>query len=218
LEERERFVSDIHHRLKSNLQVITSIVSLQASRAVDPQIRDVLRGIHNRVRAIAVMHEPAYSTADFSTIHFGMYLEHLVRELAAEYAPSGDRIELDIRAADIALDMDDAIALALIANELVANAFEHAFEGDRSGTIAVTLSYRGAPTRTPAAGYGELRVSDNGVGLTAGLDFKTAESTGFYLVNALTRQLRGRIRLDERVQGTSFLVAFPLGREESLGD
>ncbi len=217
LGELEHSVSELHHRVKNNLQVMTSVISLQASRITDPQIRSVLRVTQNRVRAIAGVLGP-YSTPDLSTVHFGQYLGHLIRELAAEYAIS-DRVQTDVRTADIAVDLDHAIALALIANELTANALEHAFPGDGRGKIGVSLSYGGVPMHgTSAMEHGELQISDDGVGLPAGLDFQTAESTGFYLVKALTTQLRAKISLDEHTRGTSFRVSFPLGTEESLRD
>lgn len=203
--EWRNLVSELHHRLKNNLQTITGVISLQASRITDPKIATVLRATQNRVRAIAGVFG-ARGTADMATIHFGDYLGELVRELAAEYAIS-DRVEMEVVNVDLAVDTDQAIGLALIANEVIANAFEHAFPNGARGKIYVKLNYAGA--------YGELEIRDNGRGLPAGWNYETADSTGFYLIRALTSQLKGQIRLEEHSPGTAFRLTFPLDSEES---
>jgi two-component sensor histidine kinase len=195
--------------------VITSVIALQESRITDPHIARAVRSAHNRVRAITGLFGPN-SSPDLTTVHFGDYLTLMIRELAAEYAVSG-RVEINIRSAEIAVDIDHAIPLALIANELASNALEHAFPGDARGNIRVVLGYaRGPADRLgPADDRGFLQVEDEGVPLPAPFNFETAESTGLYLVRTLASQLRADITLEERSDGKTFRLTFPLGREES---
>jgi two-component sensor histidine kinase len=209
-----RLLSQLHHRLRNNLQMIMSVISLQASRTSDPNIAAAVRATQNRVRAIAGI-LGGNTTPDLTTVHFGNYLEYLVQELAAEYAVS-DRVEMKVRAADLALGMNDAIPLALIANELTANALEHAFPGEARGNICVTLSYTPVPVGGVAAmEHAELEISDTGVPLPDAWELQTADSTGFYLVRTLTSQLRGKIMVETRQSGKAFRLAFPLATEES---
>jgi two-component sensor histidine kinase len=137
-------------------------------------------------------------------VSFGDYLLRLINELAAEYAMS-DRVQTEIRTADMALDVEQAIPLALIANELAANALEHAFPAGTHGRICVALSYASEPDE-----YGVLEVSDDGVPLPATFDLKTAESTGLYLVRTLASQLRAQLTVEESTPGKTFRLRFPL--------
>jgi two-component sensor histidine kinase len=196
-------ISELHHRLKNHLQIITSVIALQESRITDPQIGRAVRATHNRVRAIAGVFA-ANNSPDLSAVHFGDYLTWMIRELTAEYAVSG-RVETEIRTADMAIDIDRTISLALIANELIANALEHAFPSDARGKIRIALSY--AQQRAD----GLLEIDDDGVPLPAAVDFENAESTGFYLVRTLVSQLRAEMTVAERASGKSFRLTFPIG-------
>jgi two-component sensor histidine kinase len=207
----QAFVSELHHRLKNSLQMITSIIALQESRITDPQVARAIRSTHNRVRAIASMFGPN-STPDLTTVNFGDYLPVMIRELVAEYSVS-DRVETEIRTTDLAVDLDQAIPLALIASELVTNALEHAFPADRGGKICIALSYAREPANACKAVYecGLLEVEDDGAPLPAMFDLETAESTGLYLVRNLTLQLRATISAAERApSGKRFLLTFPI--------
>jgi two-component sensor histidine kinase len=209
--EWQAFVSELHHRLNNNLQMITSVIALQESRSTNPQVAAAIRATHNRVRAIAGILGPN-STADLATVHFGNYLASMIHELVAEYSVS-DRVKTEIRTTDMAVDVDQAIPLALIANELVANTLEHAFPDDVRGTMCVALSYTGeiADACEPADQYGVLEVADDGIPLPATFDLQTAESTGFYLVRNLTWQLRATITVAEHTPGGKrFRLTFPV--------
>ena len=204
------FVSELHHRLKNNLQMITSLIGLQESRITDPRIAAAVRATHNRVRAITGVFG-TNSTPDLTTVHFGDYLPLMIGELTAQYDVS-DRVEVQIRTADLAVAVDRAIPLALIATELTANALEHAFPGTARGRICVALSYGGAAAdpSNSSVEYGLLEVTDDGVPLPATVHLETAESTGFYLVRTLTSQLRANVALAERAAGKAFSVTFPI--------
>ncbi len=212
--EWKRLLSELHHRLNNDLQMITSVISIQVSRITDRQIAAALRAAQNRVRAI-VGALGRHTTPDLATVHFGNYLDDLVRELASEFSIS-DRVEIEVMTADMALDVDRAISLALIANELTANALEHAFPADARGKMCVTLSYaKAALDGAPGASCGELTVSDDGRALPANWNYQTAQSTGFHLVRALTAQLRAQISVEERPRGKTFRIVFPLGGGEA---
>jgi two-component sensor histidine kinase len=208
--EWQGFVSELHHRLNNNLQMIMSVIALQESRSTNPQVAAAIRATHNRVRAIAGILGPN-STPDLATVHFGDYLASIIHELVAEYGVS-DRVETEIRTADMAVDVDQAIRLALIANELVANSLDHAFPDDVRGKMCVALSYTGEITDAcePADRYGVLEVEDDGIPLAAMFDLETAESTGFYLVRNLTWQLRATITVEHTPGGKRFRLTFPV--------
>jgi two-component sensor histidine kinase len=136
----------------------------------------------------------------------------MIRELAAEYGVS-DRVEIEIRTADMAVAIDQAVPLVLIANEPAASALEHAFPGDARRKICVGLSYAREPAEgsDPADGYGVLEVVDDGVPLRPSFAFEAAESTGFYLVRTLTSQLQARMTVAEHASGKTFRLSFPIG-------
>jgi two-component sensor histidine kinase len=199
--EWKRFVSELRHRLMNNLQMIMSVINVQVSQADEPRVAAALRATQNRVRAITGV-LGRYSTPDLTAVHFGNYLQWLIRELVSDYDVSG-RIETDVSASDIAVSIDDGIPLALIVNELVANALEHAFPDGASGKIRVCLAYAAADE------YGELEVSDNGKPLLTG-EFDSGEKTGFTLLRTLTLQVHGKIALENGADGKPFRLTFPL--------
>jgi PAS domain S-box-containing protein len=205
LRERTVLLSEIHHRVKNNLQMIVSLMSLQADRLHNPEALKTFEEMQNRVRAIAHIHERLYSTQDFAAIHFGDYLHNLVEELKALYEVS-DRIALHVSSADIALDIEKAIPLGLISSELVCNAFKYAFPDHAQGEINVVLRYQEGPAPGTRA---QLQVWDNGIGLPENVDFEGANSMGFYLIRLLAKQLRGSVTL-EKGPGFSILISFPL--------
>jgi PAS domain S-box-containing protein len=208
LREKTILLREIHHRVKNNLQVVVSLIGLQASHITDRTVLRMFEETQNRVRAIASIHETLYSTDDLATIHFGMYLGQLVDQLTSLYAAAG-RIEVNVEAADMALDIEQAVPLALIGNELLCNAFKHAFPDQRQGRLSVCLRYL-----ADAAGVrmAELEVTDDGKGLTESVDFNTAESMGFHLIRILTRQLKASAEAVGGA-GTTVRIRFPLTDE-----
>jgi two-component sensor histidine kinase len=202
------FVSELRHRLMNDLQMITSVISLQAGRVQEPQVSAALRAAQNRVRAITGV-LGVYSTSDLATVHISDYLPLLVSDLIAEYGIS-NRIEADIRTSDMAVSMEDGIPLALIANELVANALEHAFPDEARGTIRVRLDYAAAAVNgTSESETGELEISDDGIPLESA-QFQSGEKTGFTLVRMLTSQLHAKLALENGAAGKTFRLRFPL--------
>lgn len=209
LRERMVMLKEVHHRVKNNLQLIVSLMRLQADHVHDPDLLSLFQKARTRVRAIAAVHERLYSTDDFTTIHIGRYLEDLARELHRSYQVS-DSIRFTIETADLALGMNQAIALALIANELLSNAFEHAFPSGRSGDVSVVLKY----DNSDRVERGELRIADDGVGLPEHVTLEESDTMGFDLVRLLSSQLHADITMPPRDNGACFLISFPIGDDE----
>jgi PAS domain S-box-containing protein len=208
VEEKNALVQEVHHRVKNNLQVISSLLSLQAERLENAQMVAVLEDTQSRVAAIAAIHEQLYASKDLSSIEFGPYLRTLVRGLFGFHGVS-KRIALEVNTADVVLTVEQAIPLGLILNELVINALKHAFPQNRSGKIALSLTY--TPTspaeRSPVNEEVRLRVEDNGVGLAPDLDVSRFQSMGFNLVNLLVQQLQGKLEIS-RGPGLTVTVSF----------
>jgi two-component sensor histidine kinase len=208
LRDKTMLLREVHHRVKNNLQVIVSLINLQTSHVNDPRVIGMFEETQNRVRAIATIHERLYSTDDLASVHFGMHLDQLARHLWAFYGME-ERIQLDIDTADVALDIDQAIPLALISNELLCNAFKHAFPDERRGLIFVRLRYIVGEASQHA---GELEISDNGIGIPDTVDIRTAQSMGFHLVRILTEQLHASPTVT-RQNGTCVRVRFSIRDE-----
>jgi PAS domain S-box-containing protein len=214
LAEKHALLQEIHHRVKNNLQVITSILSIQAARLANPELSAVLADTENRVRAIAALHESLYSSQDLASIEFGPYVQHLVRDMVAFFGVDRNRVQIVVNAADLVVDIGQAIPLGLIVNELVTNALKHAFPNGRAGTLEIQLDYLRDSVdiekgQTLDQGLGQLTVRDNGLGLPANLKFDETPSMGLHLVNVLVKQLQGELDVTS-TQGTSVTIKFPL--------
>jgi PAS domain S-box-containing protein len=201
LHEKEVLLKEIYHRVKNNLQVISSLLGLQADMLADPQVRDLFLENRQRVRSMALVHEKLYQSADLAQIDFASYVASLTQSLQRAYYRSDAAIQVRLEVAPVALDIDRAMPCGLLISELVTNSFKYAFPTGAGGTIWVTL----APTDQ---GFLQLVVGDNGVGLPADRDPATADSMGWQLVQALPRQLRGTLRCG-RQAGTIFTITFP---------
>jgi len=201
LKEKEVLLREIHHRVKNNLQIISSLLNLQSRYIKDEQARQIFRESQNRVRSMALIHEKLYQSKNLAEINFVEYVEDLVGYLFRMYETDSHEVRLEIDVDDISLDVDTALPCGLIINELITNSLKHAFpDGNPDGKIHI--DFRGDD-------YGKLRliVSDNGVGFPENLDFRKTESLGLRLVNTLVRQLNGNIELDRKT-GTAFKLTF----------
>jgi len=220
LAEKEALVREIHHRVKNNLQVVVSLLSLQAEQIEDPTAIEMFRDTEIRVRAIASIHESLYTSEDLAEIEFGAYALTLIQDLFALYGVKPDHIHSEINAEDMALTITQAIPLGLILNELVVNCLKHAFPEGRAGTIRVSLRYAKellGPGQILDEGSGELCVEDDGIGLPEGFELEQTPSMGLYLVQILTRQLRGSLRWRPG-RPTRICIRFPLALEEAHVD
>ncbi|HEY3272809.1 MAG TPA: PAS domain S-box protein, partial [Methanocella sp.] len=197
LAEKEVLLKEIHHRVKNNLQVISSLLSLQASILMDTEVRLMLADSQHRIRSIALVHEKIYGSDDLANIDFTEYAQNLTSYLQRSYSDTAGRVRLTVEGDRFRLGANIAVPLGLILNELVSNCYKHAFRDGRSGTITVTLS------RDPY----RLIVDDNGVGLPAGFDFRECPSMGMQLVCTLVGQIEGEIEADSS-RGTRFAVTY----------
>ncbi len=199
LEEKEVLLQEIHHRVKNNMQIISSLLNLQTRYVKDIQCREMFRESQNRIQSMALIHEKVYQSEDLSHIDFKEYVQSVVNGLIQSYDVNMNQVTIKIKVEDISLSIDTAMPCGLIINELVSNALKHAFP-DRTGEIMVTLR--------AVDGIIELTVGDNGVGMPDDVDFKNAETLGLQLVTILAEdQLRGDINLDKS-KGTVFTITF----------
>ncbi len=208
LREKEVLLQEIHHRVKNNLQVISSLLSLQSRAVTDPQALEVLRDSQNRVRTMALVHEKLYQSADLALIDLGDYAQGLVQQLWRSYSTGPGQVNLQLDLESHRIGIDTALSCGLILNELVANALKHAFPNQRQGRVRVSLS-AGTP------GELILAVADDGVGMPAAIDISTSTTLGLQMVAGLVAQINGTIMI-ERQNGTSVRVAFPAGEQEAL--
>jgi two-component sensor histidine kinase len=201
LKEKEVMLKEIHHRVKNNLQVISSLLNLQSAQEQNPAILAALKESQGRVRSMALVHEELYRSSDLADIAMDSYIRKLTANLFFAYQSTPARITLDIKARDVYLPIDAAVPCGLIINELVSNALKHAFKQRDKGLISIRFHHDGSAH--------VLVVSDDGVGLPKDLDIENTESLGLQLVSTLTKQLRGTIEVT-RTQGTSFSMSFAL--------
>jgi two-component sensor histidine kinase len=200
LTEKEVLLKEVHHRVKNNLQIISSLLNLQMAGLTDPTMVETLKESQNRVRSMALIHEKLYQSEDLASIDFPGYLRSLVYSLAQSYRVRSDQVSLRVQVDPIHLDLDTAIPCGLIVNELVSNSIKYAFPGDRSGQIEVTCRQRPGPRYV-------LRVSDDGVGLPPGFDSAKTSSLGMKLVTSLVVQIGGELKV-ESGPGARFEIEF----------
>lgn len=200
LAEKEVMLKEIHHRVKNNLQVISSLVGLQADGSTDETVRDVLRDVTYRVRSMALVHEKLYQSADLAHVDFAEYSRGLLGYLWRAQGASAASIRLNQALSPVELPVDTAVPLGLILNELAGNALKHAFRGREEGEVTVSLQMGGD-------GRISLGVGDNGVGLPEGLDWRKTPSLGLRLVQMLSAQLGGEVNV-ESGEGTRFEISF----------
>ncbi|HEX4476724.1 MAG TPA: histidine kinase dimerization/phosphoacceptor domain -containing protein [Polyangiaceae bacterium] len=200
LDEKEALLKEVHHRVKNNLQLVSSLLNLQASRITEQAAKEMFEESRNGVRSIASVHENLYRTGNFAKVPMAAHVESLCSQLARTHRPHERGITFERRVHDVHLEVGRAVACGLIINELVSNALRHAFPPGRSGTVRVELDPVGD-------GRHALRLSDDGIGLPAGVDFGSADSLGLQLVHDLARQLGATVEVS-RDAGTTFTVTF----------
>ncbi len=202
LTEKESLLHEVHHRVKNNLQVISSLMAIQAASIGDERTRELFRENQERLRSIALIHEKLYRTEEFGRLDFGDFLEDLSGPLLKLFA-AGKSVEIRTEAGGIRLPIEVATPCALIVNELVTNALKYAFAGRDKGTVSISLETWNA---APACDY-RLRVSDDGVGLAPGFDWRRSTSLGLRLVDILAKQMKGTAEATTG-NGTTFTVRF----------
>lgn len=201
LEEKEILLKEINHRVKNNLQIVSSLLDLQSRDIQDGQVQEMLKESQARIRAMALIHEKLYQSEDLARIDFGEYLQSLTSELRRSHGLNTQHIELKLDAGHTFLGVDTAIPCGLIVNEMVSNSYKHAFPSGSGGEISIAL-------RLEDQVY-SLVVRDNGVGFPEDFDIRRSNTLGLKLVNALVDQLGGTIEL-HRNGGAEINITFPV--------
>lgn len=202
LREKEILLAEIHHRVKNNMQIIVSLLNLQSNHLEDKQLLKIFQKSQNRIRAIALVHEILVQSSDLSRLDFRSYIRKLVSTLSRTIiGPRHQEIRLRIDAEEISFNLDDAVPVGLIINELITNSLQHAFPRGRRGNISINM-------RRVDEEWVELSASDNGVGFPESFDFDGAETLGLPLVKGLVeKQLEGSLHL-KQTNGTQFTIRF----------
>jgi predicted ATPase/two-component sensor histidine kinase len=200
LAEKDALLHEVHHRVKNNLQLISSLLNLQAERVTDEAVAELFAESRNRVRSMAMVHENLYRAGNFARISMTMHVKTLCGHLAQVYDMGRLGVDMQIAVDDIQLDMSRAVSCGLIINELVSNALKHAFPDRQGGVLRIDL-------KAVDGQRCELRVSDDGVGLAPGFSVERDETLGLRLVHDLVLQLRGGVEVS-RLHGTTFTIHF----------
>ena len=201
LKEKEVLLTEVYHRIKNNLQIISSLLDLQADMVSDPQVRALFEDSQQRIQAVAILHESLSQANSIARIPAAEYINRLSTQVFQAFAPPGDRITLSIQADPIWIEVRNAVPCGLLVNELLSNSLKYAFPGDQGGEVTIAL-------RATSAGQMVLIVRDTGIGFPAHMDFRHTDSLGLQLVCLLTEQLGGTIEL-ERASGTQWTLRFP---------
>jgi PAS domain S-box-containing protein len=200
LQEKDVLLKEVHHRVKNNMQVISSLLNLQSRRIKDPSVFEMFKESQRRIRSMALIHERLYQSSDLSRIEFSEYISNLATHLFHSYQVDAHRIQLKLETEKVHLNINTAIPCGLIVNELVSNALKHAFPDGRNGQLEIGLQ------QVPGDGY-VLQVIDDGVGFPEGLDFRKTETLGMQIISTLVEQIDGRLELN-REKGSAFRLEF----------
>jgi two-component sensor histidine kinase len=205
LMEKEILLREIHHRVKNNLQVISSLLSLQSETFRDAATKKAFQESQSRIKSIAIVHEKLYQTKNFSSVNFKEYISTLVKELLRSFGKIAEKIKIEFEIDDISLDVEHAIPCGLVINELISNTLKYAFPEDvlteRTGLIKVKMN-------SDNSGNIHLIISDNGIGIPPEVDIRGNKTLGLHLVHILSEgQLKGKVSLS-RENGTSFEIDF----------
>ncbi len=201
LKEKEALLQEIHHRVKNNMQVISSLLNLQAKYIKDKSITDVFGTSCNRIQAMALIHDKLYRSKNIEKIDFKNYISKLVHDLVNFYDINANKIDLKFDVENVSFGIDTAIPCGLVINELVSNSLKHGFPDSKEGEIKISLHLKDQDEY-------ELKVSDNGINFPKDLDYRNSETLGLRLVTSIVEhQLEGKIELNKS-EGTGFRVTF----------
>ncbi|MCK9150425.1 histidine kinase dimerization/phosphoacceptor domain -containing protein [Methanobacterium alcaliphilum] len=200
LDEKNILLKEIHHRVKNNLMIMSSLLNLQSRQIKDQDAREVFKESQNRAKSMALIHERLYLSTDLKKIDFGEYIRSLATDLYHSMVSDPNQIKLQIDVEDLKIDINTVVPMGLIVNELVTNSIKYAFPDNKKGYINIGLYKQNEKII--------LRVIDNGVGFPEDLDYKNTNSLGLQLVNNLIIQINGELELDKKNQGTVFTIIF----------
>jgi two-component system, sensor histidine kinase PdtaS len=200
LNEKEVLIREIHHRVKNNMQIISSLLNLQKQYVNDEEAVNVLKESQNRVKSMAMIHEKLYKSRNFSEINFADYIRSLVSDLFYSYGVDSNRVKTIILLEEVMMGLETAIPCGLIVSELVTNTLKYAFPHQEKGEFKIEL-------HSDSNGFYDLIISDNGVGMPENINFDETDTLGLQLVSSLVNQLEGTIELS-RDKGTKFKIKF----------
>ena len=202
LKEKDLLLSEIHHRVKNNLQIIDSLLGMQSGMLLNSTVVSILKESQNRVKSMAMIHQILYESSDFSHVDFSSVVQSLVSNLSASYALDSSRVQINIDTDQVLLSIDTSIPLGLILNELCTNAIKYAFSENRSGNINISLKYL-------AANKLQVLVTDDGIGIPEEFDIENASSSlGLQLVQLLSEQISAELTIQRRNPTSFSLIIF----------
>ncbi|MFA4824988.1 MAG: PAS domain S-box protein [Methanoregula sp.] len=202
LAEKEILIREIHHRVKNNLQIISSLLYMTRTRTQDPAVNSILTDMMMKIKTMAQIHTRLYESKQFDKINMSSHIRDQVTDLSNIYRKSGPEITCTVEAEDLFLPVDQAIPCALVINEALSNAFKHAFKGRERGTILITLSLDGENVN--------ISVEDDGVGIPVDVDTRLSTSLGLKLIRSLVLQLEGTVKIESTMHGSTVNVCFPI--------
>ncbi|MCC5842952.1 MAG: PAS domain S-box protein [Verrucomicrobia bacterium] len=202
LAEKNTLIKEVHHRVKNNLQIITSLLRLEAARLTDPETREVVLDMQRRVRSMSLLHETVYQSDSLTSINMNVYFNKLSRQILNTMSDRHTRVQPNLEIAPVELNIEQAIPCGLLLNELLSNACKHAFSPDKPGQIQVRLSSKDKATLV-------LEVIDNGKGLPPDFQQRRKTSLGLQLIDDFSRQLNGTLDIQTN-QGAAFRITFPI--------
>lgn len=216
LNDKQALLMEVHHRVKNNLQVISSLLRLETRRSMHAETRSVLTDMQVRIMSMAVLHQLLYRSGTFASVDLGSYLIQLATQSFRTQSGSGDAVRLQLDVASVTVGMDQAIACGLLANELISNCMKHGFPFERSGEVKVSLQLAD-PQNSQVDPMWRLCVSDNGVGLPADFEARRKTSLGLQLAGDLSRQIDGSLAIESQPgEGAQFTVLFKVRLPEKL--
>lgn len=196
-EEKNLIIKEIHHRVKNNLQIISSLINLQADEISDPKTIEILKVTKSRIYALSLIHQKIFNGKNIGTVNFKEHLNDLIDSQKEVYY----EIESSVNGDEVDLNLDMATPMSLIVSELITNSFKHAFNGSSSARIDVNLSKKSDDCY-------ELKFSDNGIGLPADMDIANSHSLGLEIINSLIEQIDASIQHTSTKTGTEFIILF----------
>ncbi len=205
LREKEVLLKEIHHRVKNNMQIVSSLLKLQSRYIKDSEYKEIFKESESRIRSMALVHEKLYSSKDLSSVVFEDYIQNIAHSLFSSYGINNSRVKLIVRCCDTLIGLDTAVPCGMIINELLTNSLKYAFPENREGEIVISLQVYAEEDDTERI---ELTVSDNGIGFPDEFDCMQAETLGLQLVTAIAvDQLQGTIELNKE-GGAEFVISF----------
>ncbi|MEJ2618197.1 MAG: sensor histidine kinase, partial [Ignavibacteriaceae bacterium] len=199
--EKEILLKEIHHRIKNNLQIVSSLLSLQAGYLSDNKLQEVFNESRNRIKALALIHEYLYRSKELTKIDFAHYVNDLVHYLFLSYRVDTNKYKLEMTLEDIDFDIDTSINLGIIINELTSNSIKHAFNFKNNGQNIIRIVLVEKDDKV------NLNISDNGMGLDDKINFYNSDSLGFQLVQTLVDQLEGNLDIKNN-NGLEYRIVF----------